>query len=127
MCASKRGLIVNIGSGSAFSPRVSQINYSSAKSALIGLTRSLARELAPYGVRVNTVAPGFTSTEMSQSLPQNVIADSLAKIPLSRWGKPEEIADFISYLASPDGGFLTGQTLVVDGGRYALEQEYGVQ
>jgi 3-oxoacyl-[acyl-carrier protein] reductase len=64
---------------------------------------------------------------MSQSLPQNVIADSLAKIPLSRWGKPEEIADFISYLASPDGGFLTGQTLVVDGGRYALEQEYGVQ
>jgi 3-oxoacyl-[acyl-carrier protein] reductase len=126
MCSVKRGVIINIGSGSAFSPRVSQVNYSSAKSALIGFTRSLARELAPHGVRVNTVAPGFTATEMSQTLSQSVIADSLAKIPLNRWGRTEEIADFISYLASADAGFLNGQTLVVDGGRYALEQEYGV-
>ena len=127
MCAAKRGLIVNIGSGSAFSPRVSQVNYSGAKSALIGFTRSLAREFAPHGVRVNTVAPGFTVTEMSEGLPQSIVADSLSKIPLNRWGKPEEISAFITFLASPEARFITGQTLVVDGGRYALEQEYGVQ
>ncbi len=126
MCGAKRGLIVNIGSGSAFSPRISQVNYSSAKSGLIGFTRSLARELAPFGVRVNIVAPGFTSTEMSESLSQSVVADSLAKIPMNRWGTAQEIATFISFLASPDARFITGQTLIVDGGRYALEQDYGV-
>ena len=124
MCSAKRGLIVMIGSGSAFSPRVSQVNYSTSKSALIGFTRSLARELAPHGVRVNTVAPGFTATEMSASLSQSVVTESLAKIPLNRWGQPEEIAAFVSYLASPDAYYLTGQTLVVDGGRYAFEQQY---
>ena len=109
MCSAKRGLIVMIGSGSAFSPRVSQVNYSTSKSA---------------GVRVNTVAPGFTATEMSASLSQSVVTESLAKIPLNRWGQPEEIAAFVSYLASPDAYYLTGQTLVVDGGRYAFEQQY---
>jgi 3-oxoacyl-[acyl-carrier protein] reductase len=127
MCGAKRGLIVNIGSGSAFSPRISQVNYSSAKSALIGFTRSLAREVAAHGVRVNTVAPGFTSTEMSATLSQAVISDSLAKIPLNRWGTPQEIASFVGFLALPDAHFLNGQTMVVDGGRYALEQEFGVQ
>lgn len=127
MCGARRGLILNIGSGSAFSPRASQVNYSTAKSALIGFTRSLARELAPYGVRVNTLAPGFTATEMSEGLSQRVVADSLSKIPMGRWGDKREIALFASYLASTDASFITGQTFVVDGGRFALEQEFGVQ
>ena len=126
MCAARQGVIINIGSGSGLSPRPGQVNYSSAKSALIGFTRSLAREAARNHVRVLMVAPGFTATDMSQSLPTNVIQESLGKIPLGRWGLPEEAALMVAYLASDDAAFITGQTLVVDGGRASAEQDFHV-
>ena len=125
MCAARAGVIVNIGSGSGISPRVGQVNYSSAKSALIGYSRSLARELAHNGVRVNVVAPGFTRTSMSELLPAQVVQESLRKIPLGRWAAPEEVADVVAWVVSDEAAFLTGQTLVVDGGRAAMEQDYG--
>ena len=125
MCSVKRGVIISIGSGSGISPRPGQVNYSSAKSALIGYSRSLARELAPFGIRVNVVAPGFTATPMTEALPASVVDDSLRRIPLGRWAQPDEISAVVAFAASDDAAFLTGQTLVVDGGRTAVEQEFG--
>jgi 3-oxoacyl-[acyl-carrier protein] reductase len=125
MCAARRGVIIIIGSGSGISPRAGQVNYSSAKSAVIGYSRSLAREVAPNGVRVNVVAPGFTSTPMTAALPAPVQHESLQRIPLGRWAKPEEVAAVVAFVASDQAAFITGQTLVVDGGRAAMEQDYG--
>jgi 3-oxoacyl-[acyl-carrier protein] reductase len=126
MCAARHGVIINIGSGSGISPRPGQVNYSSAKSALIGFTRSLAREAARNNVRVLLVAPGFTATDMSQSLAPQVIQDSLRKIPLGRWGLPEEIAAVVGYMASNHAAFINGQSIIVDGGRAAMEQDFHV-
>jgi 3-oxoacyl-[acyl-carrier protein] reductase len=126
MCIARRGVIINIGSGSGISPRPGQVNYSSAKSALIGFTRSLAREAAPKGIRVILVAPGFIATDMSYALPSSVVEDSLRKIPLGRWGLPEEIALSVAHLVSDDAGFITGSTIIVDGGRAAAEQDFHV-
>ncbi|HBE69791.1 MAG TPA: beta-ketoacyl-ACP reductase [Planctomycetaceae bacterium] len=125
MCARKRGVMINIGSGSGISPRVGQTNYSSSKSAIIGMTRSLARETAPYGVRALTVAPGFTRTELADMVDAKAIEHSLSMIPLARWGLPEEIAEVIGYMASNDAAYITGVTIVVDGGRASGEQEFG--
>jgi 3-oxoacyl-[acyl-carrier protein] reductase len=126
MCAARRGVIINIGSGSGISPRPGQVNYSAAKSAVIGFTRSLAREAARNNIRVLVVAPGFTATDMSQSLPASVIEASLKKIPLGRWGLPEEVASVVAYLATDDASFITGNTMIVDGGRAAAEQDFHV-
>jgi 3-oxoacyl-[acyl-carrier protein] reductase len=126
MCSAGRGVVINIGSGSGISPRPGQVNYSSTKSAVIGFSRSLAREAARYKVRILVVAPGFTVTDMSQALPANVIQDSFRKIPLGRWGLPEEIASVVGFLASNHAGFISGQTFVVDGGRAAMEQDFCV-
>ena len=126
MCSARQGTIINIGSGSGISPRPGQVNYSAAKSALVGFARSLAREACRHNVRVLVVAPGFTATDMSQALPPNVIQESLRKIPLGRWGLPEEIASVVGFLASDDAGFINGQTVVVDGGRAAIEQDFHV-
>lgn len=125
MCARKRGVIVNISSGSALSPRAGQTNYSTTKSALLGFTRSLARESAPYGVRALVVAPGFTKTELADMVDSNAAAESLRMIPLGRWGLPEEIASVVGYLTSNDAAYITGITVVVDGGRAASEQDFG--
>jgi 3-oxoacyl-[acyl-carrier protein] reductase len=125
MCSAKRGVIITIGSGSGLSPRPGQVNYSCAKSALIGYSRSLACELAPYGIRVNVVAPGFTATAMSEALTATIVDESLRMIPLGRWAQPDEVSAAVAFAVSDDAAFLTGQTLVIDGGRTALEQEYG--
>lgn len=125
MCAARLGVIVNIGSGSGISPRAGQVNYSAAKSALIGYSRSLARELAHNRVRVIVVAPGFTRTSMSEIVPALAVEESLRKIPLGRWAAPEEVAEVVAWAVSDEAAFLTGQTLVVDGGRAAIEQDYG--
>jgi 3-oxoacyl-[acyl-carrier protein] reductase len=126
MCSARHGVIINIGSGSGISPRPGQVNYSSAKSAVIGFSRSLAREAARHNVRILVVAPGFTATDMSQALPSNIIQDSFRKIPLGRWGLPEEIASVVGFLASNHAGFINGQTVIVDGGRAAMEQDFYV-
>jgi 3-oxoacyl-[acyl-carrier protein] reductase len=125
MCAAERGVVINIGSGSAFSPRPGQVNYSASKSGLLGFTRSLAREVAGKGVRVVTVAPGFTATDMSDAVPAEVEARTLRLIPMRRWGQPAEIAGAVGFLASDDAASITGQTIILDGGRVVVEQEYG--
>jgi 3-oxoacyl-[acyl-carrier protein] reductase len=125
MCAAKRGVIINIGSGSSLSPRPGQVNYSSAKASLIGLSRSLAREVADKGVRVLVVAPGFTETEMSGAIPTQAAEASVRMIPLQRWGRPEELARVVGFFASDNASYITGQTIVVDGGRQAIEQDFG--
>lgn len=125
MFARKHGVIINIGSGSGLSPRSGQTNYSTSKSALIGFTRSLAREAAAYDVRVLIVAPGFTRTEMAEMVSAKAAEESQRMIPMGRWGQPEEIAKVVGYMASEDASYITGTTVVVDGGRAAAEQDFG--
>lgn len=90
MVAKRRGVIINIGSGSGISPRAGQVNYSTSKAAVIGMTRSLApRVHAPHNVRALVVAPGFTRTEMADAVPPSAAAESLRLIPMGRWGEPK--------------------------------------
>jgi 3-oxoacyl-[acyl-carrier protein] reductase len=123
MCAARSGVIVNIGSSSAASARVAQVNYCTAKAALLGYSRSLARDLAARRVRVMTVAPGFTATDMADAVPDSLARQTLARIPLNRWGRPEEVARAVAFLASDLARGFSGQTLLVDGGRTAFETE----
>ena len=92
------------------------MTYSATKAALIALTRSLANELAPTHIRVNCVAPGVIQTDMLSSLPPEALPQLAEETPLRRLGKPEDVAAAISYLASDDASFVTGQVLTVDGG-----------
>lgn len=125
MAREGRGTIVNVGSGSSLSPRPFQANYASAKSALLALTRSLARELAPRGVRVALVAPGLTRTDMARAVPREAARAALELIPLQRFGMPEEIAEVVVFVASDAAGWFSGQVWVVDGGRTVVEAEHG--
>jgi 3-oxoacyl-[acyl-carrier protein] reductase len=109
------GGIVNIASRAAYG-NPGQVNYSASKGALIGLTRALARRLAPR-VRVNAVAPGFIATEMTAAMPDHVRDKLVARVPAGRMGQPEEIAEAVAWLLSPGSDYVTGQTLVVCGGR----------
>lgn len=111
------GRIVHIDSEVADRPPPGRSAYATAKSAQIGLMRSWARELAPYGITVNTVAPGFVPVERHAGVPADVRASYLASVPAGRMGVPEDIAHAVSFLASPGAGFVTGQRIVVDGGR----------
>jgi acetoacetyl-CoA reductase len=93
-----------------------QVNYSATKAGLIGMTRSLAMECARNGVTVNAVAPGFILTEMTAAMPKEVLDAEVQKIPVQRIGQPEDIAAAVSFLASDDASFITGQTISVNGG-----------
>jgi 3-oxoacyl-[acyl-carrier protein] reductase len=125
MCAARRGVIINIGSGSALVPMPGQVNYSASKAGLLGLSRSLAREVADKNVRVLHLAPGFFKTDMTETLDPAFIAETYRVTPLGRWGEPEELASLVGFLASDDASYITGQTILVDGGRGAIESEYG--
>jgi 3-oxoacyl-[acyl-carrier protein] reductase len=95
---------------------VGQIVYSSSKAALIGLTKSAAKELASAGVRVNAVAPGFIDTDMTRAIPKDKRAERLASVAMGRIGSPEDVARAIAFLASDEADYITGQVLGVDGG-----------
>src|SRR5262249_31758963 len=116
MIARRRGSIVAISSVSALVGRPGQTHYAAAKAGLCGLVRSLALEVARYGIRVNAVAPGLVDTESTASLPANVRQDLLAGIPLGRAGHPEEIAHVVRFLVSDEAAYITGQVVSVDGG-----------
>ena len=116
MMMMRRGSIVNLSSTAAEFAARGQVNYAASKGGINGLTRSLAKELAPRNVRVNAVAPGMIETDMSQVV-RGIAGDQIKKtIPLKRIGSPEEVAAVVAFLASDDAAYLTGQVLRVDGG-----------
>jgi 3-oxoacyl-[acyl-carrier protein] reductase len=117
MQARRYGRIVHIDSEVAHRPPPGRSAYATAKSAQVGLTRSWARELAPFGITVNTVAPGFIPVERHAGVPGEVKEAYLASVPAGRMGIPADIASAVGFLASEDTGFITGQRIVVDGGR----------
>lgn len=116
MMKARKGSIINISSIVGITGNAGQAAYCAAKAGLIGLTKSLAKELASRNIRVNAVAPGFIDTDMTHALNDDQKAEILKQIPLGRTGTGEEIASAVVYLASPMSNYVTGQTIVVDGG-----------
>jgi len=110
------GRVVNVSSVVAIMGNVGQANYITAKAGLLGLTKALASEYAGKGVTVNAVAPGFIESDMTEGLSDEVRAGYLARIPAGRFGRPEEVAAAIAFLASDAAGYVNGQTLTIDGG-----------
>jgi 3-oxoacyl-[acyl-carrier protein] reductase len=116
MIYAKRGAVVNITSVSGIAGTPGQANYSASKAGLIGLTRSLSREVAQYGIRVNAVAPGLVDTDMITGLPGDLVNRYIESVPMRRICLPDEVATVVSFLLSDKAKSVTGQTLAVDGG-----------
>ena len=116
MLRQRSGRIVNISSVVGLRGNAGQTNYAASKAGLIGLSKSLARELAGRGITVNAVAPGLIETDMTRAMPEQARAALLGQIPAGRLGAPEEVARAVAFLASAEAGYITGQVLCVDGG-----------
>ncbi len=118
MMKARSGTIVNIASVVGVMGNAGQANYVASKAGIIGLTKSVAKELASRKITVNAIAPGFIDTEMTRSLPEKVKEEMLSTIPLKRFGSPSDIAGIISFLASEKASYITGQVFNVNGGMY---------
>ena len=118
MMKARQGRIVNITSVVGVTGNAGQANYAAAKAGIIGFTKSLAKEVGSRGITVNCVAPGFIDTDMTRSLSDELKQGLLSNIPLARLGESEEIAGAVSFLCSKDAGYVTGETLHVNGGMY---------
>lgn len=118
MMMARSGRIINISSIVGSTGNVGQSNYAAAKAGILGLSKSLAREVGSRNITVNCVAPGFVDTDMTRALSEKQQQDLLQYVPLKRLGKPEDIASAVAFLASPSAGYITGATLHVNGGMY---------
>jgi len=116
MSKQKKGSVINVASISALDGNSGQLSYSSAKAAVIGATKTLSAELAPIGIRVNAIAPGVISTEMTEKVPEEKINKFIQKSDLKRLGLPKEVAEVMLFLATDLSSYITGQVLRVDGG-----------
>ena len=116
MLEQKSGVILNAASVVAHNGNFGQTNYVASKTGVIGMTKVWARELGKDGIRVNAVAPGFIKTKMTDQMPEKVIKMMGDKVPLKRWGKPEDVANAYTFLASDQASYITGSVLNVDGG-----------
>jgi 3-oxoacyl-[acyl-carrier protein] reductase len=116
MVKQRSGRIINISSVSGLMGLAGQANYAASKAGLIGMTKSIAREIASRGITVNVVAPGFIETDMTAVLNEEIRKGALAQIPVGRFGATADIAAAVSFLCSPEAGYISGQVLAVDGG-----------
>lgn len=115
----KEGCIINILSVGGLIGILGQTNYTSAKSALLSFSRSLAKEVAKFNIRINNIAPGYVATDMIETYTEDIKMGFLKNVPMNRFASPEEIANVVCFLASPLASYITGQTIVVDGGMTA--------
>ena len=116
MMKQRSGAIVNISSIVGISGNAGQANYAASKAGVIGLTKSLAKDFSAWGIRVNSVAPGFVETDMTGVLSEKLRESMLSSVPLKRPGQPEDIAGAVLFLAGQSASYITGQVLTVDGG-----------
>ena len=116
MVRARWGRIVNVGSVVGLVGNAGQANYAASKAGIIGFTKSVAREVAQRGITVNAVAPGYVGTELTGGLPEGVKEQILAQVPSGRFGEPKEVAEVVAFLSGEGAGYITGQTIAVDGG-----------
>ena len=120
MVKARYGRIINVTSVVGVAGNAGQSNYAAAKAGVVGFTKSLAQEVASRGITVNAVAPGFIDTDMTQKLSEQQKAGALAQIPVGRMGEAREIAAAVSFLASPEAAYITGETIHVNGGMHMV-------
>jgi len=118
MMKARKGRIINIASVVGLTGNPGQTNYSAAKAGILGFSKSLAREIGSRGITVNTVAPGFIDTDMTRELPEEQREALISQIPLNKLGDPQDIANAVAFLASPEAAYITGETINVNGGMH---------